>query len=94
MAYTINIFTLSGCGHCKTMKNLLSENNLPYKEFEINENREIFDQVVKLTGQNVLPTIYLQDKETGQGPIFVPGRDYMEENEILEKIWKYIPKGS
>lgn len=88
--YSINIFTLNGCSHCVELKKLLKENNIDFKEFEIGEHKEIFEEVVRLTGHNSLPTTYLQNSETGSGPIFVPGRDYKSKEELLEKIQKFL----
>ena len=88
--YTINLFTMVGCGHCVKMKEFLTSKNLPYKEFPIGEHKDTFKQIVDLTGHNALPTLYLQDSETGEGPIFIPGRDYKDENELMAKLGKYI----
>lgn len=89
--YTINVFTMVGCGHCQVMKDFLKNKNLPYKEFPIAEHKDTFKQIVELTGHNALPTLYLQDSESGEGPIFIPGRDYTNEEELIAKIEKYIP---
>lgn len=88
--YTVNVFTLNGCSHCVDLKNSLKENNIPFNEFEISQHKSTFDDIVKLTGRNALPTTYLQNPETGSGPIFVPGRDYKSLDELLQKIQKYI----
>lgn len=88
--YKVNVFTLNGCSHCVELKKTLKENQIEFKEFEIGEHQELFDEVVRLTGHNSLPTTYLQNSETGSGPIFVPGRDYKSKEELLEKIKKYI----
>lgn len=88
--YTVNIFTLTTCRHCLELKDLLRENQIEFKEFDISKNHDTFNEIVKLTGHNSLPTTYLQDTETGAGPIFVPGRDYLSKEELLEKIKKYI----
>ena len=88
--YTVNIFTLNGCSHCVDLKKLLNDNNISFNELEISQHKSTFDEIVKLTGKNALPTTYLQNPETGAGPIFVPGRDYQSKEELLEKIQKYI----
>lgn len=88
--YSVNVFTLNGCSHCVELKKILNENQIEFKEFEIGKHQELFDEVVRLTGHNSLPTTYLQNSETGSGPIFVPGRDYKTKEELLEKIKKYV----
>lgn len=88
--YTVNVFTLKGCSHCVDLKKMLNENDILFNELEILQHKSTFDEIVKLTGKNVLPTTYLQNPETSSGPIFVPGRDYQSKEELLEKIKKYV----
>lgn len=90
MAYTVNIFTLNGCSHCTTLKDELNKNNISFKEFEVNEHKELYDQVMEITKVDALPTVFLQNPETKSGPIFVAGRDFETKEEVLRKIKKYI----
>ena len=59
--YNVNVFTLNGCSHCVELKNILKENKIEFIEFEITQNKEVFDEIIKLTGHNSLPTTFLQD---------------------------------
>lgn len=90
MAYTINVFTLNGCSHCKVLKEELTKHGIIYDEFEVNKHRKVYDQVVEVTKTDALPTVYLQDPETLSGPIFVAGRDFNTKEEAIEKIKKYL----
>jgi glutaredoxin len=82
----ILIFSLNGCGHCKILKEKLNESSIPFTDLEINSNRKIWDQVVKQTGLNILPTVVLKTKGTDDGLVFVPSRDFKNVEEIVEKI--------
>ena len=86
----IFIFSLLGCGHCRTLKEKLNELGIPFTDLEINSNREIWDQVVKQTGLNVLPTVFIKKGETDDGPVFVPSRDFESQEELIEKIKIYL----
>ena len=90
MQYTVNIFTLEGCSHCKTLKEELKKQSIPYTEFEVNKFRKIYDAILEITKQDALPTVYLQNSETDSGPVFVAGRDFNTKEEAIEKIRKYI----
>lgn len=90
MAYTVNIFTLNGCSHCVVLKEELTKNNIQFKEFEVNEHKELYDEVIKITKVDALPTVFLQNPETQSGPIFVAGRDFETKEMALKKIKKYI----
>lgn len=84
MSSSIVIFTLNGCFHCKNLKNRLNELNIPFIDVEIGENQKLWDQVVEQTGHNVIPTIFIKKENTEEGPVYVPGRDYETEDEIVE----------
>ena len=86
----IFIFSLNGCGYCKTLKEKLNESSIPFTELEINSNREIWNQVVKQTGLNILPTIFIKKDGTDDGPVFVPTRDFNSVEEIVEKLKIYV----
>ena len=90
MAYTVNIFTLDGCSHCKTLKEELKKESIPYTEFEVNKFRKIYDSILEVTKNDALPTVYLQNPDTDSGPVFVAGRDFNTKEEAIEKIRKYI----
>lgn len=90
MSYTVNIFTLNGCSHCKTLKEGLNEAGIEYTEFEVNEYRKLYDKIMEQTKIDALPTVYLQNQETQSGPIFVAGRDFQTKDEALQKIKKYL----
>lgn len=90
MSYAVNIFTLNGCSHCVTLKEALKDNNIPYNEFEVNVHRDLYREIKEKTKVDALPTVYLQDSETGAGPIFVAGRDFMSKEEAIQRIKKYI----
>lgn len=83
---TIIIFTLNGCTHCKSLKKRLDEVSINYFEIEITKNQEIWNKVVEQTGHNVLPTVFIKSENSDDGPVYVPGRDYMSEDEIVEII--------
>jgi glutaredoxin len=90
MAYNVNIFTLDGCTHCSELKKALEENNIQFSEFEVNKHRPIYDQIIAQTKIDAIPTVYIQNEETGAGPILVAGRDFFGKEEGIEKIKKYI----
>ncbi len=90
MADTIIVFTLNGCGHCVNLKKRLNDISIPYKEMEINDNRNIWDQVVTQTGFNLLPTVFIRKEETDTGVIYIPSRDFQNEDEIVEILKKHV----
>lgn len=86
----IFVFSIGVCSHCKSLKEKLNELEIPFTELEINANREIWNQVVKQTGLNILPTVFIKKGDTDDGPVFVPTRDFTSQDELIEKIKIYL----
>jgi glutaredoxin len=86
----IIVFTLNGCGHCVDLKKELNNLNISFSEIEVESNKEIWDSVVKQTGHNSLPSVYISIAGGDEGPIFVPERDYKDRDDLIEKIKMYI----
>jgi glutaredoxin len=86
----IVVFTLNGCGHCVELKKTLNELKIVYSEIAIDDNEEIWNQVVNQTGHNSLPTIFISINGTDEGPVFVPERDFNSKDECIEIIKKYV----
>jgi glutaredoxin len=90
MPNRIIIFTLNGCGHCSVLKGELNNDGIEYTEIEVSKHEEIWNQVVKQTGHNILPTVFISINGEDDGPVFVPGRDYQDKDEIVKIIKTYI----
>jgi glutaredoxin len=90
MSDKLILFTLDGCGHCKTLKKELTDLSIPYTELEINTNRKIWDQVVSQTNLDYLPTFFIKREGTNNGPVFCPDRDFKTHEEAISIIKKYF----
>lgn len=86
----IVIFTLDGCSHCLEVKKILKDNNFNYIDIEITNNSKIWDQVIKQTNHNVVPTVFIKTDNSDEGPIYIPGKDFNSAEELLEKIKKHL----
>jgi glutaredoxin len=86
----IVIFTLDGCYHCSSLKKRLDEINISYKEVEVTQNKEVWDEIVKLTNYDFLPTILVSPDNSETGHIYVPSINYKTEDEIVEIIKNYF----
>lgn len=86
----IIVFTLDGCSHCVELKKELKKLDIDFTEIEVESNKEIWNSVVKQTGHNSLPSVYISIAGGDEGPIFVPERDYKDRDDLIEKIKMYI----
>lgn len=80
------VFTMNGCPHCEELKEELKQENLDYTEYEIFEHPFIWDQIVKETGNEYLPTIFIQTDDEGNGLVFVPEKDFNTKEELMNII--------
>ncbi len=86
----IIVFTLTGCKYCIELKEMLNQEMIEYIDINVDDNEEIWTQVVNQTGHNSLPTVYIEFKGKEEGPVFVPERDFNSNEEIIEIIKNYI----
>lgn len=86
----IIIFSLINCPHCTVLKKKLEQNNIDYRELDINEHREVWRQVVDQTGFSLVPTVFIRKEGSDDGPVFIPGRDFKQPQDLLEKLKEYL----
>ena len=86
MPYTIVIFSLSDCYHCKSLKKRLKNDNISFTDIDIDLNQSLWNEIVNQTGHNVVPSVFIGNNETDDGPIYIPGKDFEDEDAIVEII--------
>jgi glutaredoxin len=87
---TILVFTLNGCERCAELKNKMKELNVSFHDVEITKNRKLWNAVKGQIGYDILPTVFIQIDDIGNGTVYTPGRDFQDVNEIIEIIKKNI----
>jgi len=56
------VFTTSTCSWCRRAKRYLSERGVPFKEVNVERDREAAVEMVRKTGQNGVPVIKIGSK--------------------------------
>ncbi|MBO0994373.1 glutaredoxin family protein [Bacillus sp. SD088] len=51
----ITVYTTSTCPYCDMMKNFLKENELPFKEVNVQQDPDAANRLVQATGQMGVP---------------------------------------
>ena len=87
---TIVIFTLNGCVHCAELKKKLADLSMPFHDIEITKNRDLWNKIIDQTGYDILPTVYIQEDNEGNGLVYTPGRDFQDNDEMIEIIKRSI----
>jgi len=88
MTSNVVLFTLKGCYHCDSLKEKLNNSSIPFNHLDIENVEEIWDQIVEQTESDVVPVVLIYNDNDGE--LFVPGKDYETEDEIVEIIKSYI----
>ena len=76
----IIIYTNETCGYCKQIKEELEKTDLKFENKLTSEHAVEWQEVVNLTGIPSVPTI------TYDNEYFVPGRDFQNANQIVDKL--------
>ena len=76
----IIIYTNETCGYCKQIKEELEKTDLNFENKLTSEHAVEWQDVVNLTGIPSVPTI------TYDNEYFVPGRDFQNANQIVDKL--------
>lgn len=59
---SVTVYTTTRCPYCVMLKNFLTQQNIPYKEVNVEENPEIMHQLVRTTGQMGVPQSQVNGK--------------------------------
>lgn len=58
----IYIYTTPTCDDCRALKNYLSEDEIPYQEFDVSKSSRLKDQLFQETGSRIVPGIIIERK--------------------------------
>ena len=83
------VFSLNDCVHCKDLKMKLNNSKISFKDFDIDKHESFWGEIVKQTGENVVPTICLYDEDKKMH-VFISGKDFNNRDEGINLIKKYI----
>lgn len=61
----IIIYTTTTCIYCNLTKKILEEKKLKYKEINLENNLDLFKDLIKKTNHKTVPQIFINDKFIG-----------------------------
>jgi len=76
----MKLYTNPTCHYCKKIKDSLDGANITYEEINASENVVEWNELVRLTGIGITPTILMQEE------IWVPNRDFRTPDELIQRI--------
>lgn len=83
---SVIIFTKEHCLFCGMLKKKLTDQSIPFRDVDVKKNPELWSQVIEQTGSDLLPTAVIKNENDDIGTVYVPGRDFQNDNELLEII--------
>ncbi len=76
----MKLYTNPTCHYCKKIKDSLDGANITYEEINASENQVEWNELVRLTGIGITPTILMQEE------IWVPNRDFRTPEELIQRV--------
>ena len=61
----IKLYSRQLCGWCQDAKAYLKEHNLPFQEIDVGQDRVAYAEMIRLSGQSLVPTIVIDGKVLG-----------------------------
>ncbi|MFC7443133.1 glutaredoxin family protein [Laceyella putida] len=58
---TVEIDSMPTCSDCNEAKRFFQEHHIPYKDYNCEEDPKYAEEVQKLTGKQIIPTIKIDD---------------------------------
>lgn len=87
------LYSMKGCPWCEKMKEALNEDNIEYRERDIDVYKKEYDMFVEATGNDYVPAFMLmklEGKTIKDVRLLAPERDYDDIPEAIEKVKKYL----
>tara|TARA_R100001443_G_C3270877_1_gene158001 strand:+ start:72 stop:527 length:456 start_codon:yes stop_codon:yes gene_type:complete len=76
----LKVYSQSHCKYCDNIKTILKENKLDFEEIEIDDNRDEWNELTRLIGVGMTPTIKFGEE------VWVPSRDFRSPEELIKRI--------
>tara|TARA_R110000824_G_scaffold187242_1_gene368500 strand:+ start:5309 stop:5740 length:432 start_codon:yes stop_codon:yes gene_type:complete len=76
----MKLYTNPTCHYCKKIKESLDTANITYEEINASENVVEWNELLRVTGIGITPTIMMQEE------IWIPNRDFRTPDELIQRI--------
>ena len=76
----MKIYTNPTCHYCNRIKKQLEEAEIQFEEVIASENQEEWNELTRITGIGMTPTIIMQEE------VWLPNRDFRTAEELIERI--------
>jgi glutaredoxin len=88
------VYTMNGCPFCQMIKEELKKNNLPFVERDIHEYDDEYEEFVKITENEYVPSLMLftldENENASNIKLLAPDRDFEDIYEGVQMAKNYI----
>lgn len=88
------VYTMKGCQFCTQIKKQFKKNNILYIERDIHKFEEEYEDFVKTTNNEYVPSLILLTLDKNNEPynvkLLAPDRDYADINEGVTMVKNYL----
>jgi len=82
----VRVYTMEGCPYCDKLKGLLKDDDIEFKEIDINDKKYKleFNKIMEISGADSVPIVIVKKK------ILIPEKSFMTIEEGFEIIKKLL----
>lgn len=82
----VRVYTMEGCPYCNKLKGLLKDDDIEFKEIDINDKKYKleFNKIMEISGADSVPIVIVKKK------ILIPEKSFMTIEEGFEIIKKLL----
>jgi len=82
----VRVYTMEGCPYCDKLKGLLKEDNIEFKDIDINDKKYKleFNKIMEISGADSVPVVIVKKK------ILIPEKSFMTIEEGFSIIKKLL----
>ena len=82
----VRVYTMEGCPYCDKIKGLLKDDDIEFKEIDINDKRYKleFNKIMEISGADSVPIVIVKKK------ILIPEKSFMTIEEGFDIIKKLL----
>lgn len=82
----VRVYTMEGCPYCDKLKGLLKDDDIEFKEIDINDKKYKleFSKIMEISGADSVPIVIVKKK------ILIPEKSFMTIEEGFEIIKKLL----
>jgi len=94
MSKLVLIYSMTECPHCTDLKEMVKAEGINFKNVDVDEFEEEWEEIKEITKTEFVPTIFVKDIETRVGKYICPDVHFQDLEEDIYLLKKELKHGS